>query len=731
MTGKFCIATGGIQTAKMEIDLKKVSRNEPNLGGKRRSKMSIVGQANQNLRPQSLGKFSSAESICFLSLEGRGREKLIDSHHERQTKRRNAKSAKNERRSSVLKSLAVLDIEDDDADYRAPHNSRLTQQSFDNDNANDDFSSNSQRNTGRYLRRGSVTRHKIQADLIGMQPSEKACGGGDESDYGSNHDSDYERQKERKMYLRRGSVTKYSLDYISVGAGRQPENVASSNKKMFKEEGVIVDDERLPSPPTNDSLRRNGHDGLPSLCGKARSCHLGSHHHKCFTKRRSKGGRVSRRGSMKMPSNYNPRPGDEYWSGNINDSGHQRRDMFFDSPEEILPPKSLPTECLQPKSASIASSVHSVGSAAATSTEFHPITPHKPRSGRRICVDEADLFTAEETSSRQDHSESILPSTVKTSSVENALLDRKNSGSSFDSDESSVESFGTDSIEDLSTKSPDAPTPRIPCPPHAYSFISKPISSLDNVTKKLSTPGDRERNLFTKMLSGSTVSSSEGSTGSCNSIEDAMALRSGKAIGRVPRQVCRPLYDQVGFDREKNSVSKWGSAAAVALVDRPESCTEIDWKPSVICGRKKVQFGRIVITEFPIILGDNPAVTSGAPITIDWLPQGERVFSVESYEQCKPARRRRRRLLISVSHRAILLLAAGYSIDDIADASINAQQIKFSRQETMQASLYRERVSLLMENTNDAFSGMVQNTGKKLRALITKPVQHSETARTA
>jgi hypothetical protein len=87
--------------------------------------------------------------------------------------------------------------------------------------------------------------------------------------------------------------------------------------------------------------------------------------------------------------------------------------------------------------------------------------------------------------------------------------------------------------------------------------------------------------------------------------------------------------------------------------------------------------------------------------------------------------------LISVSNRAILLLAAGYTIDQIADASINAQQIKFGRQESMQANQVRERVSLLMENTNDALNGMMQNTGKKLKSLITKPIQHSETARTA
>jgi hypothetical protein len=133
------------------------------------------------------------------------------------------------------------------------------------------------------------------------------------------------------------------------------------------------------------------------------------------------------------------------------------------------------------------------------------------------------------------------------------------------------------------------------------------------------------------------------------------------------------------------------------------------------------------------LLGDNPAVTSGAPITIDWIPQGEVSFSVDTYEQFKPARRRRRKLLISVSSRAILLLAAGYSIDDIADASINAQQIKFSRRESMLPTQRSwDRVSLLMENTNDALSGMMQNTGKKLKSLIIpKPVQHSESARTA
>lgn len=179
------------------------------------------------------------------------------------------------------------------------------------------------------------------------------------------------------------------------------------------------------------------------------------------------------------------------------------------------------------------------------------------------------------------------------------------------------------------------------------------------------------------------------------------------------------------------------AGSTTTLSPKPKGCLKNcsptrSAKPKAKLG-KQVRFGHLTITEFPIILGDNPAVTSGAPITIDWAPQGEYGFSINAYEQCKPKRRRRRKLLISVSNRAILLLAAGYSIDDIADASINAQQIKFGRQETLRQNPQWDRVNLMMENTNELLGGMMQNTGKKLKALssFVKPQQHSESARMA
>ncbi|KAG7370153.1 hypothetical protein IV203_027899 [Nitzschia inconspicua] len=716
----------------MDVDsdnISNISRKSSGNSSKRRPRISIGEHAAQMLNPTSLGRVSSSRPHRFLSISSKQKEKALGSHRERQITRKVARNARNERRNSILKSLAVLDIEDGDEDYQVPSTS---QQQGEQQSSVDSSSNHSQR---RYMRRGSVTRHKIEADLIGMQPSEKACDRGDESDYGSNYDSEYEQEKERKRYLRRGSVTKYSLDYASVGADMQPENVATSNEKMFKRGGVVVDKERLPPPPSNDSFRLDDDTDILGTTSESQSCHTG-HSHTATRHIRSKSGRPSRRGSMKMPMRDDPRPGDDYWSGNINDSGHQRRDMYFDSPEDILSPKLTPSKSMGSNCENVtSSSSHSIALAPLSSTGFHPITVHKPRSGRRICVDEAELYTSYEEKKHDDLRETILPANANQNFGQKPKFDRNDSGFSYESDESSVASFGAESVEESVTAKihavPSARTPRLP---PSYSMASKAALVSDTCSVKKAPPGsrtDRAPISLVKKTSGALSSSSEDSTVSSNSTEEGIYPLSVMPPSTIPSNVIASLSEKGISDGKHSMTARKKVSTNIDPMGKISVGLATDRKPSAVPHQKKVHFNRIVITEFPIILGDNPAVTSGAPITIDWHPQGERVYSVDSYEECKPARRRRRKLLISVSHRAILLLAAGYSIDDIADASINAQQIKFSRQESMNASQYRERVSLLMENTNDAFNGIVHNTGRKLKALITKPVQHSETARTA
>lgn len=609
MTGESCIisiAGGAKSSSSISMDRDETNiansassrrRNRSNSSSKRRPRLSLGEQAAQLLKPTTLGRISSSKPHRFLSIDGKEKEKVIVSHHERQKKKNTAKNAKNERKSSVLKSLAVLDIEDNDADFHTINISTHSRQS-----TIDSSSSHSAQR--RYMRRGSVTRHKIEADMIGMQPSENKCDGGDESDYGSAYDSEHEKEKERRRYLRRGSVTKYSLDYTSIGTSMQPENVASSNEKMLKRGAVVVDKARLPPVPSNDSFRLDDvKDPLGPASRETQSCHIRPHPPAAGSRTiRNKSGRPARRGSMVMPMNDNPRPGDEYWSGNINDSGHERRDMYFDSPEEILSPRRPPTKSIGTDNAYLSDSVHSVASAPSSPVSFHPITPHKPRSGRRICVDEAELFTSEEEPKQADKRETIFQTSFQHVSKQKPNFVRADSGSSFESDESSVASFGGESVEECESKKiPAVQMSKIPRLPPSYSTNPRPFPAGDNDTRKRTPPGGgiaRNPRSLEERLSGGTVPSHEDSTVSSNSTEELYPV-SADMDGSVPRNVVATPIRQTRSMKRRSSVTKEIFSQKNDQEKKAKGCLVADRKPRADRQRKSVRFSKIVITEFP------------------------------------------------------------------------------------------------------------------------------------
>lgn len=72
-----------------------------------------------------------------------------------------------------------------------------------------------------------------------------------------------------------------------------------------------------------------------------------------------------------------------------------------------------------------------------------------------------------------------------------------------------------------------------------------------------------------------------------------------------------------------------------------KSCLKIDGSSSFT--KKGVCFGDLVIYEFPNILGDNPAVSDGAPLTIGWKHDSKNIVAVDYYEFLRTQRPRRRR----------------------------------------------------------------------------------------
>jgi len=68
---------------------------------------------------------------------------------------------------------------------------------------------------------------------------------------------------------------------------------------------------------------------------------------------------------------------------------------------------------------------------------------------------------------------------------------------------------------------------------------------------------------------------------------------------------------------------------------------------------KKVCFDDVHIREYAFCLGDNPAVSKGAPTQIDWDYHNEDVIDVDIFEHCRePVRRHRKKCVLSARRRA-------------------------------------------------------------------------------
>ena len=142
---------------------------------------------------------------------------------------------------------------------------------------------------------------------------------------------------------------------------------------------------------------------------------------------------------------------------------------------------------------------------------------------------------------------------------------------------------------------------------------------------------------------------------------------------------------------------------------------------------KSVSFGSITILVFPIVLGENPSCSSGAPIQIGWKPVESSTRDIALYDYLRESQRRPRKSLgISVPRRAQLLIQAGYSIDQIADAAMKVQAIQRQRAESLQATGLGERVQLLLETTGKLPMGLMRGV---LR--MAKPKQNTLQARSA
>jgi hypothetical protein len=115
--------------------------------------------------------------------------------------------------------------------------------------------------------------------------------------------------------------------------------------------------------------------------------------------------------------------------------------------------------------------------------------------------------------------------------------------------------------------------------------------------------------------------------------------------------------------------------------------------PSTRISSSTVRFSVLEIRCYPMILGDNPSVTNGIPVTIDWKHDESVVCDVEEYEESRPPRRDRAELMLPSSIRSRLAMDTGSSRKELQE---QLRQVNIQRNQRRR-TLEREQLDRLEE----------------------------------
>lgn len=126
-----------------------------------------------------------------------------------------------------------------------------------------------------------------------------------------------------------------------------------------------------------------------------------------------------------------------------------------------------------------------------------------------------------------------------------------------------------------------------------------------------------------------------------------------------------------------------------------------------------VRFDKVLIRDYPIEIGDNPAVSSGAPLTIGWKHFAEDEMEVDAYESIRDEDRREyTELIIPPPARKTLLTRLGYTNSEIERQSRDAKALRIKRLETSQF-LYKSESEEKMEKLSRGLKNIISNKKKR------------------
>lgn len=133
---------------------------------------------------------------------------------------------------------------------------------------------------------------------------------------------------------------------------------------------------------------------------------------------------------------------------------------------------------------------------------------------------------------------------------------------------------------------------------------------------------------------------------------------------------------------------------------------------------KEVRFGQVRIRDYERVIGDNPSVTCGAPISIGWKYVELEPFSVEQFEEIRQGSRRNRSQMIMSREVRWKVLTTDWHVSrqEWAKAVRGVGRAKHRRRMTV-VNLDKEEIELFFENcfrgTKKTFKKLLRNNRDK------------------
>ncbi|KAG7342837.1 hypothetical protein IV203_020781 [Nitzschia inconspicua] len=133
-----------------------------------------------------------------------------------------------------------------------------------------------------------------------------------------------------------------------------------------------------------------------------------------------------------------------------------------------------------------------------------------------------------------------------------------------------------------------------------------------------------------------------------------------------------------------------------------------------------VQFSTVEIRNYRMVLGDNPSVTSGVPVTLDWLYDECMVCDVSDYEDSRPPRRDRAQMMLPAEYRARLVMDTGSSRKEIQQRQKEVNIQRSQRRRTLELEHFDSQVDHYFSKRSDWF---IDSASSAFSQQVIKPTQ--------